>query len=60
MVRTSKPLSILHEFNLNKDLVEKNAVLQSPHRVEELVRIFIEATKLEKGFWDMGTGPKAL
>jgi hydroxymethylpyrimidine/phosphomethylpyrimidine kinase len=50
----------LHELNMNKDLVEKNAVLQSPHRIEELVRIFVEATKLEKGFWDMGTGPRAL
>ncbi|KAH8178675.1 phosphomethylpyrimidine kinase domain-containing protein [Sarocladium implicatum] len=32
---------------------EKNALLQSPHRIEELVKIFIHATKMEIGFWEM-------
>ncbi|KAK5014608.1 trifunctional hydroxymethylpyrimidine kinase/phosphomethylpyrimidine kinase/thiaminase [Cryomyces antarcticus] len=36
------------------DLVEKHAVRQSPNRIEELVRIFVHATKMETGFWDMG------
>jgi len=30
--------------------------LQSPHRIEELVSIFIRATQLETGFWNMGIG----
>ncbi|KAF7875136.1 hypothetical protein EAF04_002308 [Stromatinia cepivora] len=37
-------------------LLEKHAVLQSPNRIEELVKIFIHATKMETGFWDMGGG----
>ncbi|KAK8433753.1 Phosphomethylpyrimidine kinase-domain-containing protein [Phyllosticta citricarpa] len=36
------------------ELLEKHAVRQSPARIEELVRIFIHATKMETGFWDMG------
>lgn len=28
----------------------------SPSRVEELINIFIRATELEIGFWDMGLG----
>ncbi|RDL35139.1 Ribokinase-like protein [Venustampulla echinocandica] len=35
-------------------LLEKHAVLQSPSRIEELVKIFIHATNMETGFWDMG------
>ncbi|KAJ4424111.1 trifunctional hydroxymethylpyrimidine kinase/phosphomethylpyrimidine kinase/thiaminase [Gnomoniopsis sp. IMI 355080] len=35
------------------DLLERNAVLQSPSRIEELVKIFIHATKMEIGFWEM-------
>ncbi|KAH8781471.1 Phosphomethylpyrimidine kinase-domain-containing protein [Diaporthe sp. PMI_573] len=35
------------------ELLERNAVLQSPSRVEELVQIFIHATKMEIGFWEM-------
>ncbi|KAI0145876.1 Phosphomethylpyrimidine kinase-domain-containing protein [Hypoxylon sp. NC0597] len=35
------------------DLIEKHAVLQSPSRIEELVKIFIHATKMEIGFWEM-------
>ncbi|KAI8966764.1 Phosphomethylpyrimidine kinase-domain-containing protein [Daldinia sp. FL1419] len=34
-------------------LMEKNAVLQSPTRIEELVKIFIHATRMEIGFWEM-------
>ncbi|KAK5128397.1 hypothetical protein LTR85_003065 [Meristemomyces frigidus] len=36
-------------------LIEKHAMKQSPSRVEELVAIFIHATKMEAGFWDMAS-----
>ncbi|KAI8634900.1 Rapamycin-insensitive companion of mTOR, N-term-domain-containing protein [Xylariaceae sp. FL1651] len=35
------------------DLMERSAVLHSPSRIEELVKIFIHATKMEIGFWEM-------
>lgn len=35
-------------------ILEKYAVLQSPSQIESLVKIFIHATKMETGFWDMG------
>ncbi|KAI1333685.1 Phosphomethylpyrimidine kinase-domain-containing protein [Xylariaceae sp. FL0016] len=35
------------------DLIERNAVRQSPTRIEELVKVFIHATKMEIGFWEM-------
>ncbi|KAJ4392047.1 trifunctional hydroxymethylpyrimidine kinase/phosphomethylpyrimidine kinase/thiaminase [Gnomoniopsis smithogilvyi] len=35
------------------DMLERNAVLQSPSRIEQLVKIFIHATKMEIGFWEM-------
>ncbi|KAI1426676.1 Phosphomethylpyrimidine kinase-domain-containing protein [Xylaria sp. FL1777] len=35
------------------ELMERNAVLHSPTRIEELVKIFIHATKMEIGFWEM-------
>ncbi|KAI0435217.1 Rapamycin-insensitive companion of mTOR, N-term-domain-containing protein [Xylaria sp. FL1042] len=35
------------------DLMERNAVLHSPSRIEELVKVFIHATKMEIGFWEM-------
>ncbi|KAK0711680.1 Phosphomethylpyrimidine kinase-domain-containing protein [Lasiosphaeris hirsuta] len=35
------------------DLLEKHALLQSPARIEELVKIFIHATKMEIAFWEM-------
>ncbi|KAF2673211.1 hypothetical protein BT63DRAFT_396951 [Microthyrium microscopicum] len=45
-------------FNLLSDLVteliEQHILDQSPARIEQLVRIFIQATKLEASFWDMG------
>ncbi|TKA70061.1 hypothetical protein B0A55_06240 [Friedmanniomyces simplex] len=34
-------------------LIEKHATKQSPSRVDELVAIFIHATKMETGFWSM-------
>ncbi|KAH5387384.1 hypothetical protein HBI33_065030 [Parastagonospora nodorum] len=36
------------------DLIEEHAGKQSLARVEELARIFIHATNMERGFWDMG------
>ncbi|KAL6706591.1 ATP-dependent RNA helicase dbp2 [Coniothyrium glycines] len=36
------------------DLIEEHAGKLSPSRVEELARIFIHATNMERGFWDMG------
>ncbi|KAH7000267.1 Phosphomethylpyrimidine kinase-domain-containing protein [Ilyonectria destructans] len=38
---------------LGSDLLEKHILLQSPTRVEELVKIFIHALKMEIGFWEM-------
>ncbi|KAF2033726.1 hypothetical protein EK21DRAFT_108854 [Setomelanomma holmii] len=35
------------------DLVEEHAGKQSVSRVEELAQIFIHATNMERGFWDM-------
>ncbi|KAI1310925.1 Rapamycin-insensitive companion of mTOR, N-term-domain-containing protein [Xylaria venustula] len=34
-------------------LLAENAVLHSPSRIEELVKVFIHATKMEIGFWEM-------
>lgn len=39
---------------VGRELVEKEARRVSVSRIEELVEIFIRATLLEKGFWDMG------
>ncbi|KZZ93364.1 Phosphomethylpyrimidine kinase type-1 [Moelleriella libera RCEF 2490] len=36
-----------------EELLEKHSRLQSPNRIEELVKIFIQATNMEIGFWDM-------
>ncbi|KAK3956907.1 Phosphomethylpyrimidine kinase-domain-containing protein [Pseudoneurospora amorphoporcata] len=36
-----------------RELLERHAVLQSPGRIEELVRVFVHATKMEIGFWEM-------
>ncbi|RFU77482.1 hypothetical protein TARUN_4785 [Trichoderma arundinaceum] len=36
-----------------EELIEKNIRLQSPSRVEELIKIFVHATKMEIGFWEM-------
>ncbi|KAH0599340.1 hypothetical protein MHUMG1_03457 [Metarhizium humberi] len=35
------------------ELLEKHMRLQSPSRVEELIKIFIHGTKMETGFWEM-------
>ncbi|KAI0195109.1 Phosphomethylpyrimidine kinase-domain-containing protein [Xylaria flabelliformis] len=39
------------------ELIERNAILYSPSRIEELVKIFIHATKMEIGFWEMFPSP---
>uniref|UniRef100_A0A2D3V328 Probable thiamin biosynthesis protein thi-4 n=1 Tax=Ramularia collo-cygni TaxID=112498 RepID=A0A2D3V328_9PEZI len=39
-------------------LIETHASKQSPHRIEELVKIFIHATKMETGFWNMAARPE--
>ncbi|EME41336.1 hypothetical protein DOTSEDRAFT_134857 [Dothistroma septosporum NZE10] len=36
-------------------LIEKHAVKQSPSRIEELIEIFVHATKMETGFWEMAS-----
>ncbi|KAM0431048.1 hypothetical protein ACHAPT_005686 [Fusarium lateritium] len=38
---------------LGSELLEKHLQLQSPSRIEELVKIFVQGLKLEIGFWDM-------
>ncbi|KAM0721554.1 hypothetical protein Q7P37_002479 [Cladosporium fusiforme] len=37
-------------------LIEKHATHQSPRRINELVKIFIHATRMETGFWEMAGG----
>ncbi|KAJ9270293.1 hypothetical protein DTO212C5_3536 [Paecilomyces variotii] len=39
-------------------LLEKHMREVSPSRLEDLIKIFIRATELEIGFWDMGLGGK--
>ncbi|KAL1885723.1 trifunctional hydroxymethylpyrimidine kinase/phosphomethylpyrimidine kinase/thiaminase [Paecilomyces lecythidis] len=39
-------------------LLEKHMREVSPSRLEELIKIFVRATELEIGFWDMGLGGK--
>lgn len=41
---------------MKAELVEGHIFKQSPSRIEELVKIFIHATKMECGFWAMGMG----
>ncbi|KAF7543062.1 hypothetical protein G7046_g10068 [Stylonectria norvegica] len=38
---------------LGSELLEKHVLLQSPARIEELVKIFVHALKMEIGFWEM-------
>jgi hypothetical protein len=40
------PFRFLGRADESQDLLERNAVLQSPSRIEELVKIFIHATKV--------------
>jgi hydroxymethylpyrimidine/phosphomethylpyrimidine kinase / thiaminase len=40
--------------NIGRKLLEENAVKQSPERIEELVEIFREGSRLEGLFWGMG------
>lgn len=39
-------------------LLEEHVRRVSPSRLEDLIRIFIRATELEIGFWDMGLSGK--
>ncbi|KAL4797109.1 DNA polymerase family B-domain-containing protein [Aspergillus venezuelensis] len=41
---------------LGSELLEKHMRKVSPSRMEELIKIFVRATELEIGFWDMGLG----
>ncbi|KFX89912.1 hypothetical protein O988_08426 [Pseudogymnoascus sp. VKM F-3808] len=43
---------------VGSDTIEKHALLQSPSRLEELIKIFVHATNMETGFWNMGEGKK--
>ncbi|ORY70007.1 Phosphomethylpyrimidine kinase-domain-containing protein [Pseudomassariella vexata] len=36
-----------------RELIERHALALSPSRVDELVRIFVHATAMEIGFWEM-------
>ncbi|KAH8126007.1 hydroxymethylpyrimidine/phosphomethylpyrimidine kinase / thiaminase [Trichoderma asperellum] len=38
---------------LGSELLEQSIRLQSPSRIEELIKIFAHATKMEIGFWEM-------
>ncbi|KAF1978337.1 hypothetical protein BU23DRAFT_595557 [Bimuria novae-zelandiae CBS 107.79] len=39
---------------VGRELIETHATKQSVSRIDELARIFIHATNMERGFWDMG------
>ncbi|KAL4807113.1 Phosphomethylpyrimidine kinase-domain-containing protein [Aspergillus unguis] len=41
---------------LGSELLETHMRKVSPIRMEELIKIFVRATELEIGFWDMGLG----
>ncbi|KAL4917310.1 Phosphomethylpyrimidine kinase-domain-containing protein [Aspergillus aurantiobrunneus] len=43
---------------LGSELLETHMRRVSPSRMEELIKIFIRATELEIGFWDMGLGDR--
>ncbi|PSR79912.1 Phosphomethylpyrimidine kinase-domain-containing protein [Coniella lustricola] len=43
----------IQAVNIGSGLLERHAVHQSASRIEELVRIFVHATKMEIGFWEM-------
>lgn len=47
LVPVRKSPSVVSEVtDFEVDLLERNAVLQSPNRIEELVKIFIHATNV--------------
>ena len=48
------PPDVDSETNRAVELLERHMREVSPSRVEELIGIFIRATELEIGFWDMG------
>ena len=41
-------------MNVGRNLLESHAVKLSPERVEEIVEIFREGSRLETLFWGMG------
>ncbi|KAK2612194.1 trifunctional hydroxymethylpyrimidine kinase/phosphomethylpyrimidine kinase/thiaminase [Conoideocrella luteorostrata] len=43
----------IEAVRVGSELLENHVILQSPSRIEELVKIFIYGTKLEIGFWEM-------
>ncbi|KAF2133320.1 hypothetical protein P153DRAFT_372957 [Dothidotthia symphoricarpi CBS 119687] len=44
----------LDAITRGSDLIEEHAMKLSVSRVEELAKIFVHATNMERGFWDMG------
>ncbi|KAI5821359.1 Phosphomethylpyrimidine kinase-domain-containing protein [Pyronema omphalodes] len=46
--------SYVESVRLGRKILEEKVRSAGPERVEELVDIFYQATKLERGFWDMG------
>lgn len=46
--------SYVESVRLGRKILEEKVRSAGPERVEELVEIFYQATKLERGFWDMG------
>ncbi|KAF2232497.1 hypothetical protein EV356DRAFT_525193 [Viridothelium virens] len=40
---------------VGSELIEKNILKQSVSRIEDLVKIFVHATKMETGFWEMAS-----
>lgn len=39
---------------MRTELLEEHVSKVSPSKLEELVAVFVRATELEIGFWDMG------
>lgn len=52
------PQNWLQKLTFIIALLEKHMREVSPSRLEDLIKIFIRATELEIGFWDMGLGGK--
>ncbi|KAL6244264.1 trifunctional hydroxymethylpyrimidine kinase/phosphomethylpyrimidine kinase/thiaminase [Rhinocladiella similis] len=42
---------------VGRELIEAHVVKQSPHRVQELIDIFVRATEMEVRFWDFDAHP---
>ncbi|KAF1959538.1 hypothetical protein CC80DRAFT_466442 [Byssothecium circinans] len=41
-------------MKIGRDLIETHATKQSASRIDELAKIFVHATNMERGFWDLG------